>query len=660
MDQGRCEPILNMPSLDEVLGSDGPFQRLIEGFTPRLQQRAMAHAVEKAINDQDTLVCEAGTGTGKTFAYLVPALLSGKRVIVSTGTRNLQDQLFHRDLPLVREALAVGGTIALLKGRANYLCLHRLEQIGGGNGDLFSGDLSELQRIREWAGRTVGGDIAEVSDVMENAVVWSSVTSTTENCLGKECGFYDECHVVNARRDAATADIVIVNHHLFLADMALREEGFGEIIPGVDAVIFDEAHQLPEVATHFFGTTVTSRHVTELVRDTLRAAHKEAGDTPGLIDLATGLERTLMAFRNSAGGNERREEWRRVRDLQTVNAAFSALSEQVVVLAEALEITSERGAELQNCGRRAETLKAHLQLFEGTEQETSVRWMEVQRRGFALHHTPVDIAEAFSNRLDHYPSSRIFTSATLAVSESLDYFTQRLGLTEVTTHCWGSPFFFQEQSLLYLPEIELEPKDPNYTAQAVRATVPVLEVSGGRAFLLFTSHRALHEAYRILKSENDFALFMQGDAPKHELLKRFRETTRAVLLGTNSFWEGVDVRGDDLTVVMIDKLPFGAPDDPMLRARSVLLREEGLNPFMVHQLPEAVLALKQGAGRLIRDEEDFGVLVLCDPRLTTRSYGKRFLDGLPPMPRVRDLDAVRHFFAEFSGEGGDAREASEF
>jgi len=641
--------------LDEILGDSGPFKHFIDGFKPRPQQLAMAHAVARAIAQQDTLACEACTGTGKTFAYLVPAVLSGKRVIISTGTRNLQDQLFHRDLPLVREALAAGGSIALLKGRANYLCLHRLEECAEGSGELFTGKVNDFKTIREWAGRTRSGDIAEVSGVAENAQAWSSVTSTSENCLGQDCKFYDECHVVNARRDAASADIVVVNHHLFLADMALREEGFGEIIPGVDAVIFDEAHQLPELATQFFGTSVTSRQVTELARDTLRAAYKEAGDTPGLVDIASALETGALAFRSAVGGKERREEWQRLRNKPEIKTGFVQIGEQVAALLKALETVEERGAELQNCARRVATLNADLQLFAGEGKDTSVRWMEVQRRGFTLHHTPVDIAEAFSSRLNNYPSARVFTSATLAVGDTLEYFTGRLGLSEVTTHCWGSPFYYEDQSLLYQPAIDAEPKDPDYTRLAVQATLPVLEASGGRAFLLFTSHRALQEAHQLLKGNADFELFVQGDAPKRELLERFRQATRSVLLGSNSFWEGVDVRGDDLIVVMIDKLPFGAPDDPMLQARSALLREQGLNPFMKHQLPEAVLALKQGAGRLIRDEEDYGVLVLCDPRLNTRSYGKKFLDGLPPMKRVSDIAAVEQFFSEFiTGETSEA------
>ena len=634
-----------MQSLSEIFGADGPFSRLVDGFTPRAQQQQMAEAVALAIAQQDLLVCEAGTGTGKTFAYLVPALLSGNRVILSTGTRNLQDQLFHRDLPLVRDALRAGSQITLLKGRANYLCLHRLEQSGGGSGSLFLEQGNDLEEIREWAVRTRTGDIAEVAGVSENSTVWPAVTSTAENCLGQDCRFYQECHVVNARRAAAAADIVVVNHHLFLADMVLREEGFAEVIPGADAVIFDEAHQLPELATQFFGITVSSRQLLELVRGTQAAQRGEATDMPHLGDAATAVQHATDSLRQTLGGRERREEWHDNDKLDGVNSAFERLYQSLDALVDGLDAAAERGIELQTCCRRAAALQTRLSQFDEREGGTAVRWIEVQRRGYALHRTPVDIAEVFRARLDKQPCARVFTSATLAVGDSFEYFVHRLGLGEVTSHCWGSPFRFEEQALLYMPAMSLEPRDADYTREVVAQILPVLEASGGRAFVLFTSHRALRLAETQLHENGEFALFVQGRAPKTELLERFRSTARAVLLGTNSFWEGVDVRGEALSVVAIDKLPFASPDDPMLKARSAMLREQDLNPFLDYQLPEAVLALKQGVGRLIRDENDHGVLVLCDPRLRTRGYGKRFLEGLPPMRRSADIGDVEAFFA---------------
>ncbi len=634
-----------MQSLSEIFGPDGPFPQLVDGFSPRAQQQEMAAAVAVAIEQQDLLVCEAGTGTGKTFAYLVPALLSGRRVIISTGTRNLQDQLFHRDLPLVRNALRVGAQAALLKGRANYLCLHRLEQTGGATHSLFPESGSDLQQIRTWAAATRTGDIAEVGGVSETSHLWPAVTSTAENCLGQECGYYQDCHVVKARRAAAAADIVVVNHHLFLADMVLREEGFAEVIPGADAVVFDEAHQLPELATQFFGVTVSSRQLSDLSRDVQTAQRVEAGDMPQLTEFADDVSKASDSLRQAFGARERREEWHSEESNNGADPPFAELCKQLDGLVDALEVAAERGTELQTCWRRAAVLQSRLSQFEEHQSETAVRWIEVQRRGYALHRTPVDIAEVFRARLDQHPCARVFTSATLAVGDSFDYFVHRLGLGEVTSHCWGSPFRFEQQALLYQPAISLEPRHADYTQAVIEQIVPVLEASNGRAFVLFTSHRALRLAEGLLR-ESGFELLVQGQAPKTELLDRFRSTARAVLLGTNSFWEGVDVRGDALSVVAIDKLPFASPDDPMLKARSALLREQNMNPFMDYQLPEAVLALKQGVGRLIRDENDHGVLVLCDPRIKTRSYGKRFIDGLPPMRRTEDIAEVEAFFVD--------------
>jgi ATP-dependent DNA helicase DinG len=638
-----------MQTCAELLGVDGPLAGRLEGFVVRPQQQAMAEAVAAAIAGAGTLLCEAGTGTGKTFAYLVPALESGRRVIISTGTRHLQDQLFHRDLPVVRRALAASGTAALLKGRANYLCLHRLDQATAESGFLHDEFDDTLERVRSWSGRTRSGDIAELAEVPETAPVWPAVTSTADNCLGAECPCYQDCFVVKARREAAAADLVVVNHHLFLADMNLREEGFAELIPSADAVIFDEAHQLPDLATEFFGASLSSRQVVDLARDTARAGAEEAAEQAALGGFAAALERASDAVRAALPAESARLEWHRIE--ASVQSALDALQAALDDLAAALAAVAERGAALAHCARRAEALALRLAGIGGGGEMHAVRWIETHRRSFALHRTPVDVAETFQARLGQYRCAWIYTSATLAVGEDFGYFKARLGIEDATQRRWESPYHYREQALLYLPEIPIEPRDPDYTTAVIETALPVLEASRGRAFLLFTSHRALSAARALLADRLDFPLLVQGDAPRAELLERFRRTPNAVLLGTASFWEGVDVRGEALSCVIIDKLPFAVPDDPLLQARVRWLREQGRNAFLEFQLPEAVLALKQGVGRLIRDETDTGVLVICDPRIHTRGYGRAFLAALPEIPVTRNVTDVRRFFRSTGAAG---------
>ncbi len=634
-----------MHDVAEMLGAGGPVARLVPGFEPRPQQQAMAAAVAAAIDAGATLVCEAGTGTGKTFAYLVPALTCGRRVIISTGTRTLQDQLYHRDLPLVRRALGAGVTLALLKGRANYLCRERLGAALTGALPLADGYAADLERVRAWSARTRSGDVAELDAVAEGSAVWPAVTSTADNCLGTECTSWNECFVVQARRDAAAADVVVVNHHLFLADMTLREEGFGEVLPSAEVVVFDEAHQLPDLATRFFGASISSRQLGELARDVTAARRAEAADAHALDRHAAALEHALGILLARLGGAERRADWREFAADARLAQALEALAEGLAALAAALEVCAERGPALAGAARRALQFDARLQLFRDPDPAPAVRWLETQRRAFTLHRTPLDVAQAYRNRVAHYPCAFVYTSATLAVGDDFSWFVRRLGLEAAHTQRWTSPYDFRRQALLYLPALPCEPRDPHYTRAVCDAAVPVLEASRGRAFVLFTSHRALREAAALLAARVGFPLLVQGEAPRAELLERFRDTAHAVLLGTASFWEGVDVRGEALSCVIIDKLPFASPDDPMLRARAEQLRREGGNPFRDQQLPEAVLALKQGVGRLIRDSRDRGVLVLCDPRLRTRGYGRVFIAGLPPMTVSADIDDVRRFFA---------------
>jgi len=632
-----------MDAIGEILGPSGLLARRLEGYRHRPQQEAMARAVAEVLAEGGTLISEAGTGTGKTFAYLVPALLSGRKVLVSTGTKNLQDQLFHRDLPLIRDLLHLPVRIALLKGRANYLCRYRL--------DLALQDPrqgAELRRlvlqVRDWAAATRSGDVGEVG-LPEDAPVWPAVTSTSDNCLGQDCPEWSHCHLLDARRRAQEADLVVINHHLLCADLALRDQGFGEILPGADCLVVDEAHQLAEVAGGFFGLVLSSRQLLDLGRDIDTEYRREAGDAPALLERAEALRRATLDLRLALGEAPRRAPWGELAADRDALAGLDDLGARLADLQEGLRALAGRGKGLDACLARCSDLGGRLETLAGASDPEQIRWFETQGKGFRLHQTPLSIAEVFHAHRARHPAAWVFTSATLAVGESFAHFAEPLGIDEARTERWESPFDYARQALLFIPRGLPDPTSGAYVAAIVDLAVQVLAYSRGRAFLLFTSHRALREAGERLAPRIDYPLLVQGSAPRSELLTRFRRLGNAVLLGSASFWEGVDVRGEALSCVIIDKLPFASPGDPVLAARIDALRRAGGNPFRDLQLPQAVIALKQGAGRLIRDAQDRGVLAVCDPRLLGRSYGRAFLDSLPPMARSRELADVARFFA---------------
>lgn len=634
-----------MTGIAELLGDAGPLADCVPGFFPRKEQQQMAVATADTIAANTTLIVEAGTGTGKTFAYLMPALQSGKKIIISTGTRHLQDQLFGKDLPVVRDALRAPVRSALLKGRANYLCWHRMGTAAGDGRKLSSRQLHELEEIRAWSAQTASGDIAELGRVPEDSIVWPRVTSTVENCLGQECEYFQDCFVVKARRQALDADIVVINHHLLFADMVLKEEGFGELLPGADAFIIDEAHQLPEVASAFFGATLSSHQLRDLVRDTRLEHVREAGDMQDLPEAADRLEALTHQLRLALGQTDRRAAWSEVSADPALQDALQHLSTCLQQLTDWLVIAAERGKGLDSCRVRAVLLKERLALLMKHSASEYIHWFETFRTSFRLNLTPLNVAPIFRNCLDNLSSAWVFTSATLAVGDSFDHFAGQLGLEDAQMLKLDSPFDFQNNALLYLPDNMPAPNERFYVDAVVSCVRDVLEASAGRAFVLFTSHSALRAAAAQLENTLEFPLLVQGTAPRRELLERFRELGNAVLLGTGSFWEGVDVRGAALSCVIIDKLPFSSPGDPILQARIEALRQQGINPFMAYQLPHAVINLKQGVGRLIRDRSDRGVLVLCDPRLRSKAYGRIFLKSLPQMPHTSDSDQVHEFFA---------------
>ena len=612
----------------------------------------MAAAVERAVSHRDTLICEAGTGTGKTLAYLVPAVASGGRVIVSTGTRHLQERLVERDLPLACRALERAPRIALLKGRSNYLCRWRYDQALTSGRFAAQGVMARIVSLSGWAARTGSGDLAEVTDFAENDPVRRAVTSTADNCLGSKCPMFDGCHVAEARRRAAAADVVVVNHHLLFADMALRDQGFAELLPLADTLIIDEAHQIPDVATRFFGVEVTSGQLHELVRDTGAAMKADAPDTPDLDTLAADLETAAREAADAFTGTVQRVDWASMP--REAHERIEAMEVRLAALAQALDTVSVRGPSIDAVAARARDLVQRLDRIGSDSPESGcARWAESRTRGFAAHLAPLDTAPILAECVAAADRAWILTSATLSVAGSLEHFAARVGMTDASQHLFDGSFDYRVQTRCYLPPGMPEPSRPGYDEAVADVAVSVLAASRGRAFLLFTSHRALHAARRALDGRVPWPLFTQGEYPRGELLDRFVDTPESVLLGTQSFWEGVDIRGDALSLVLIDKLPFAPPHDPLLAARADAVRRDGGDPFTSLQLPAAVIGLKQGVGRLIRDVSDRGVVVVCDPRLSSRGYGRVFLESLPPMPITTELEDVTTFFA--ARDTGDSR-----
>lgn len=645
-----------MHDWDEIFGSEGPLARVVSGFATRPEQIEMAAQVARTLHTRGRLIVEAGTGTGKTYAYLVPVLLCGRRVIVSTGTRTLQDQLFRRDLPTITAALGRPVRVALLKGRANYLCLHRLElaehqaTVRGLRREVATA----LPHVRQWSRTTQQGDVAELARFSESEPVWPWVTSTRDNCLGPECDSFERCHVMKARREAQAADVVIVNHHLLMADLMLKEEGFGDLLPGADAIVIDEAHQLPEIATMFLGFAVSGRQLQALARDLATELIGGAPQSAATAQFAAGVDRHILDLHAALGTARDRHEHAQWPEI--VIESLQSLQAMLAELARALGKPASGATEQPGVAalrRRAVELSGRIgMLLEQSDEEApaSVRWAQVQSQSVTFHFVPVDVAAKLGALIESHSGAWICTSATLAVEEDFEHFTRRIGMVDPVTARFGSPFDYQRQALLYLPKGLEQPSSPRHTRQVVEAALPVLAASGGRAFLLFTSHRALREAAEILLRklgpQPPYPVLVQGDAPREVLLKRFREYGNAVLLGTSSFWEGVDVKGPALSVVVIDKLPFAVPDDPVLKARLAAIEQRGGNAFVEEQIPQAVITLKQGVGRLIRDQEDFGVIMLCDQRVRSRSYGRIFLRSLPAMPLTSETADVTGFLRD--------------
>ena len=634
--------------IDRAFSAEGLLSEVVSGYKPRVEQTEMAIAIGRAIGERSPIICEAGTGTGKTFAYLIPAFYYGRKIIVATGTKTLQDQLFDQDIQVVRDALKLPITVAKLKGRANYLCHHQIEKTKSERSFSSLREVELFNMFERMLDTSESGDISEVSIPEESPRVQSAVVSTRDNCLGSDCPHIGKCFVLKARKQALAAEVVVVNHHLFFADLALKQDGFGELLPECDVVIFDEAHQVPDVATQFFGSNLSTSQLSELLRD-LRYGYVILAKTNDAVDdLIDRFEKMIRELRIAFEGYKGRYD---LKEQHRFNKAIEAARTLGCIgdeLSQAIHAIESNNLELQRCRERLLEVISFSKTWSENEDSSVIRWFESSVQTVRLHLTPINVSDAFKTILSSEKRSWIFTSATLSVSGDVSYFANQLGLEKAEFLSWDSPFDYPNNSMLYVPKDMPQPSDTNYIDRVVSESLGAIIAANGRCMMLFTSLAAMRLARE--KLANTFAerdiqipLLLQGDGSKFELLNRFKKLKNAVLLGSHSFWEGVDVRGEGLVLVIIDKLPFSVPDDPVTAGRIEYLRSQGGNPFMDFQVPEAVISLKQGAGRLIRDETDTGVLIICDPRLLSKPYGKRIWRSLPSMKRTQDINDVLSF-----------------
>ena len=635
-----------MSALSEAVtaafGRGGALALADEGHVERDVQLRMALGVAQAIEERSALVVEAGTGVGKTFAYLVPTLLSGARALVSTATKSLQDQLFLRDIPRLREALQLPVTVALLKGRGSYLCLHRM------NLARQSAELPDrwavrtLAKVEQWSHATVSGDLAELEGLDERSSVIPLVTSSRENCLGAECPEFRQCHVVKARREAMVADVVVVNHHLFFADMALRDTGVAELLPSVEVALFDEAHQLTEAGVQFLGTTLGTGQVIDFARDMLGAGLQLARGLAPWQELAGACDRTARDLRIAAAGPLRelrgtlKLRWSERSDREEFTTALAALGAACSAAQAGLQVVVEMSPDFARLAERAAQMARLATQFADEAESGNVRWIDVSPHQARLVESPLDIRDALREQMAAAPKAWVFTSATLGDDEQLSWFTESAGLGDARTLRLGSPFDYEAHARLYIPRAFPKPNEPGHPGAVALLAARCARALGGRTFVLTTTLRALQSIGEALRGEfesqgDSIQVLMQGQIPKRQLMQQFLAQPRSVLVGSQTFWEGIDVPGDALQCVLIDKLPFPPPNDPLVEARVKRLEDEGRNPFADYFVAEAAVSLKQGAGRLIRSETDRGLLVVCDPRMAGMNYGKRLRQALPPM-----------------------------
>ncbi|MCP4186258.1 MAG: ATP-dependent DNA helicase [Gammaproteobacteria bacterium] len=635
--------LANELDVDAVLGVEGIIRDQIPDFCSRESQVEMARLIADSIENQQSQIIEASTGIGKSFAYMVPVFLCDKKVVISTGTKNLQDQLYFKDIPLIRKTIVNARKTALLKGRSNYCCPHRINHFKHQK-QFQKPDMASLfEALSMWSLETISGDIGEFSALAENDRLWFYATSNADNCLGGDCPEFNNCFVTKARKKAMDADIVVINHHLYFSDLNLKQDGFGEILPDADVLIFDEAHQLPDVASNFYGEQLSQRQVELLCRDIIEAELAEAADSKQLQIPTDRLAKSVADFRLALGQFSQKSDWSAIQHAPALKQALTYVEDSINCLSEALEPLVSRGKDLASCFRRLQSLNQTLQHFLEPE-DNQVNWYEQNDRGFRLMLSPLEISDLFRSQLDQSSfESVFFTSATLSSQQSFKYYSDRMGLGGIDESRFESPFDYQKQAILYLPDNLPDPSDNQYAKLFGECCRELITAADGHCFILFTSYRMLTWTAQYLTSKIENPLFIQGEYQRGELLHQYMESNRGVLLGTSSFWEGVDVKGDRLRCVIIDKLPFKSPGDPVYKRRLQLVNKQGGNAFMDVQIPEATISLRQGVGRLIRDINDRGIVALCDNRLNSKSYGKAMLESLPAMQLTRDIDEVKAF-----------------
>jgi ATP-dependent DNA helicase DinG len=632
---------MNELFIKQFFSEKGELSQSIEDYRLRQEQVDISVLIDEAITNKKKLIVEAGTGIGKTFAYLVPAFLSGGKIIISTATKNLQDQLFTKDIPMIRDALNVPVTLAMLKGRSNYLCHLRLENAMIEGAFMTKEDVTYLHLVNQHAKHSMDGDRSELDTIPESSSIWTQVTSTKENCLGQDCSFYKECFVMNARKKALTADVTIVNHHLFFADLNMKEEGISELLPKATTVIFDEAHQIPDIASIFFGKNVSTAQISEIVQDGYQIYLKHMKDVSDFETILNDLEKANKDFRLVFPRESNRYPYQKISTFSRFDSAYENLIEKLKTLIQLLAHHKDRDTEIEKYFDSSNEIISNFDNWRDDKDNNSIKWVEVYSHSVQLNNTPLSIADMFAKHINNELTSWIFTSATLAVKNNFDHFKSQLGLTDADSVSKESPFNYAEKALLFVPKLMPDANHENFNFAVVNQIYPFIKASKGRAFILCTTLKSMREIFTLLQDkietdQLDYPIYLQGDGSRNHLLNKFREHGHAVLIGSLSFWEGVDVKGDALSLVVIDKLPFFSPEDPVLAARIDKINKSGKNAFMEYQLPNAVITLKQGAGRLIRDEFDKGVLVICDTRIIEKAYGKRMWQSLPPFARSRD------------------------
>jgi ATP-dependent DNA helicase DinG len=632
---------MNELFIKQFFSEKGELSQSIEDYRLRQEQVDISVLIDEAITNKKKLIVEAGTGIGKTFAYLVPAFLSGGKIIISTATKNLQDQLFTKDIPMIRDALNVPVTLAMLKGRSNYLCHLRLENAMIEGAFMTKEDVTYLHLVNQHAKHSMDGDRSELDTIPESSSIWPQVTSTKENCLGQDCSFYKECFVMNARKKALTADVTIVNHHLFFADLNMKEEGISELLPKATTVIFDEAHQIPDIASIFFGKNVSTAQISEIVQDGYQIYLKHMKDVSDFETILNDLEKANKDFRLVFPRESNRYPYQKISTFSRFDSAYENLIEKLKTLIQLLAHHKDRDTEIEKYFDSSNEIISNFDNWRDDKDNNSIKWVEVYSQSVQLNNTPLSIADMFAKHINNELTSWIFTSATLAVKNNFDHFKSQLGLTDADSVSKESPFNYAEKALLFVPKLMPDANHENFNFAVVNQIYPFIKASKGRAFILCTTLKSMREIFTLLQDkietdQLDYPIYLQGDGSRNHLLNKFREHGHAVLIGSLSFWEGVDVKGDALSLVVIDKLPFFSPEDPVLAARIDKINKSGKNDFIEYQLPNAVITLKQGAGRLIRDEFDKGVLVICDTRIIEKAYGKRMWQSLPPFARSRD------------------------